>query len=441
MPEQTMKPIRFKLSELRADLLGIQKRLVKAHNGFFRYQVLHRVFTVLANAEYNYHVFIGNVGNYQRSLQHHNLALTIGYGLITSDGEVWRRQRKLTQPAFDKELLVRVVEITTKLTQDMLATWQQASQRNEPVDVFNEMQNLTMRVIGLALFSIDLKDTPNHFPDTVRVALELAMMRNISPIILPLWLPTKLHRRHHHLVSEVDKFVYALIDQRLKNNEGYTDILGKLIRSYGEDAQRYRHELRDQIVTLFFAGFETTGSALTWIWYLLSQNLKHEALLHEELASVLGGRAPTYDDMDNLRYSYQVLEESMRLYPPVYTLTRKAVEADVVGGCPIEKDANVLVPIHAIHRMPEYWESPDDFCPERFAPEAMTEAQHKAYMPFAAGQRKCMGVNFATLEMLTVLSIVGQQVRLRLVEGHEVVIQPAVTIYPKYGLKMRVESR
>jgi cytochrome P450 len=437
--EPSKKPIRFRLKALRADLLGNQRRLVAAHNGFVRYQVLRRVFTVLANADANQRLFIGNLANYGRSLQHSNLALVIGDGLICSEGEAWRRQRRLTQPAFDRALLVRVVEITSGLMDEVLAKWDLARERGEPVEVFSDMQNLAMRVISIALFSHDPETASNSFAETVRVGLEVMVRRNISPVTVPLWVPIRLHRRFRRCLSEVDQFVYERIEERLANNDGYTDILNSLIRSYGDQASHMKRELRDQVVTLFFAGFETTGTALAWTWLLLSQNEECESRFHEELAMTLNGRTPTYEDLSSLAYTGQLIQESMRLYPPVYSLTRNAVADDQVGENRIHQGDNVVIPIHALHRMEEYWDSPDTFCPERFAPGKLTEAQRRAYVPFSTGQRKCMGTNFATIEMLTVLAVAGQHVRLRLVDGHPVVVAAAVTQYPRHGLQMRVE--
>src|ERR1035438_4695813 len=207
--------IRFSLKALRADLLGTQKRLVKEHGGFVRYQVLRREFTLLADAEANQQVFISKLPTYGRSLQHDNLALLLGYGLICADGENWRRQRKLAQPTFDRALLARVAGITSMLMTDVLDQWERAGRRGEPVEVFSDMQGLAMRVIGMALFSHDLKTTSNDFAETVRVGTEVVFRRNISPVSLPLWFPTRLHRRLSHYMKAVDKFVYDRIDERL----------------------------------------------------------------------------------------------------------------------------------------------------------------------------------------------------------------------------------
>src|ERR1039458_1942242 len=325
-------PLRFGLGELRADLLGTQKRLVAEHQGFVRYRVLRRVFTLLADAEANQQMFLGKLGTYQRSLQHDNLAMVMGYGLICTDGETWRRQRRLMQPAFDRDLLERVVEITARLMGEVLDGWEASRQRGETVEVYSDMQTLTMRVIGLALFSRDLRTTSSDFAETVRVGVEVVGLRNISPVTLPLWLPIRLHRRFRRCVRAVNRFVYDRIEERLAGAGDYDDILSSLIRSYGDDAPVMKRELRDQVVTLFFAGFETTGTALAWTWLLLSENPDAQQAIHEEVDRVLGRRARRYVDLKSLSYTGQVVEESLRLYPPVYSMTREAAADDQVGG-------------------------------------------------------------------------------------------------------------
>ena len=441
MSQLSSKPLRFGVKALRADLLGTQKRLVAEHRGFVRYQVLRRVFTLLADADATPQLFIGNQANYRRSVQHDNLALVLGYGLICSDGETWRRQRRLAQPTFDRALLERVVEITGTLMAEMLERWRESSERGEAVEVFSDMQHLAMRVIGMALFSHDLGTAPVDFAATVRVGVEVVGLRNISPVTLPLWLPSRLHRRFARHLRAVNRFVYDRIEERLAGNNDYDDILSSLIRSYGDQAAVMKRELRDQVVTLFFAGFETTGTALAWTWLLLDENRAAETLMHEELARVLGGHMPTYDDLKSLTYTQQIVQESLRIYPPVYTMTRDAAADDQVGEHRIRQGDNLVIPLHALHRMAEYWGEPDAFCPERFAADRLTRMQRQAYIPFSTGQRKCMGANFATTEMLTVLAVAGQQARLHLVEGHPVVVAASVTQYPRHGLRMRVQQR
>jgi cytochrome P450 len=438
MSQPEHAPARFRLRELRADLLGAQRELAARHHGFARYQVLRREFTLVAGAEASQRLFVSNSAAYARSLQHENLALILGNGLICSDGDDWRRQRKLAQPAFGQALLARVAEITTRLMSELLITWEQAA---APVEVAGAMQTLAMRVIGLALFSRDLGEGPTDFAAAARTAVQVIGLRNISPVTLPLWFPLPVHRRFRRYLSAVDQFIGDRIEERLAGAGGYDDILASLIRCYGSQAGQCRRELRDQVVTLFFAGFETTATALTWTWLLLSQHPAAEARLHQELDRVLGGRIPAYTDLAALTYTRQVIQESLRLYPPVYTVTRRAVADDEVGGHRIRRGDNVVIPVHALHRMPAYWDSPEEFCPERFDAGRLTRIQRQAYAPFSQGQRKCMGANLATTELAAALATACQRVRLRLVAGHPVETAAAVTQQPRHGLLMHVESR
>lgn len=442
-------PVRLSLRQLRADMLGTQKLLVKTHGGFARYQVLRRVFTLVASADANQQMFVRAPENYRRGRQYDNLSLVIGRGLICSEGADWQRQRKLAQPVFDKALMARVVAITGTLTTELLASWDQAARRGEEVDLLDDMQDLAMRVIGMALFGRDLRDdadgtaatTANCFTEAVRSGAVVVFRRNISPVPLPLWIPSRLNRRFRRARAAVDRFVDERIDERLTGGGTQDDILAELIRAYGDRAAGMRRELRDQVRTLFFAGFETTAVALAWTWLLLSQNPAAEARFHEELASVLGGRAPAPEDLKSLAYTSQVIAESLRIYPPVYSLTRKAAADDQISGHQIRRGDNLVIPIHALHHMTDYWEEPDAFCPQRFAPGQLTETQRGAYLPFSVGQRRCLGATFATVEMLTVLAVAGQHVRLRQAGQSPVIATPAVTQRPAGGLRMRVETR
>ena len=314
------------------------------------------------------------------------------------------------QPAFGQATLARVVQNTGTLTTQLLADWEQAARRGEPVDVLDDMQHLAMRVIGMALFSRDLEndlqaglaDTAgadprdargaNCFTETVRSGVQVVALRSFSPVPLPVWVPTRLHRRFRRGLAAVDRFVYARIDERLADPGGYDDMLADLVRSYGDQAAAAdtRRELRDQVVTLFFAGFETTAVALAWTWLLLGQHQAAEDRFHRELAAVLGGRAPAVEDLKALGYTEQVIQESMRMCSPVYTLTRQVVADDKIAG----------------HQV-----------------------------------RRCLGAGFATVEMMTVLAVAGQRVRLRPASAEPVTSIPAVTQRPAGGLPMLVEVR
>lgn len=273
------------------------------------------------------------------------------------------------QALFDKALRARVVEITGVLTTQLLTSWERTREPGEEVDVLDDMQDLAMRVIGMALFS---RDIGSALREAVRSGAAVVFRRNISPVPPP-WLPSRLNRRFRRARVAVDRFVYERIDERLVSGGDYDDILSELIRAYGDDAPRLRRELRDQIVTLFFAGVETTAVALAWTWLLLSQNPEVEARFHEEIDTVLGGRAPAPEDLKALAYTSQVIQESLRIYPPG--------------------------------------------CPEGF------------------------GAAFATVEMLTVLAVAGQRVRLWRTADGPVTAAPPVTQRPAAGLRMHVAAR
>ena len=447
-------PVRYPLRQLRADLLGTQRRLAAGNGGFARYQVLRRVFTLVASAEANRRMFVTEPRTYPRGRQYDNLALLLGRGLITTDGTDWQRQRKLVQPVFDKALLNRVAEITAACTTELVDRWEQARERGGQVDLLDATQELAMRVIGMALFGRDMcgdvragRGGPavaaaDCFAEAVRSGFSVAFLRNNSPVPVPLWLPTRLHRRFRAALAAVDGYVYERVDERLADPGGYHDILGDLVRAYGDAAPRSRRELRDQAVTLFFAGFETTAIAMAWTWLLLSENPAAEDRLHEELDQVLGGRAvPTAADLKALGYTQQVVQESMRMYPPVYTLTRTAAADDEICGHRLRRGDNIVIPVHALQHMEQYWEQPAAFCPERFAPGRLTDDQRLTYLPFSYGERRCLGASFATTEIVTMLAVAGQRVRLRRAGQCPVVVVPAITQRPADGTKMRVETR
>lgn len=441
-------PVRFPLGELRNDLIGTQRRLVSEQGGFARYQVLRRVFTLAGSTEASQRVLVRAMGNYGRARQHDNLSLLLGRGLICSDGAEWQRQRKLAQPVFGKALMARVVDITSALTQDLLASWDDASRRGTQIDLLNDMQGVTLRVIAMALFGrdIELGDTTdggpaNCFAEAVASGEVVIFRRTISPIPVPLWFPDQHNRRFRRALAAVDRFIGERIDERLAGTGDYDDILSDLIRSYGDRAGAMRGELRDQVLTLFFAGFETTAVSLGWTWLLLSRDAEVEERFHEELDRVLGGRVPTSEDLKSLSYTSQVIAESMRMFPPVFTLPRKAAADDEIGGHAIRRGDNVIVPVHVLHNLPQYWAEPAEFRPERFAPGELTEDQRAAYLPFSAGPRRCLGATFATAEMLTVLAVAGQRVRLTGDPGQPLTVRAAVTQRPAGEVRMRVEPR
>ncbi|RIV33204.1 cytochrome P450 [Micromonospora radicis] len=437
MSPRSRRPVHQKLSALKADLLGSHRRLLAAHHGFVRFRVLRRTYTLVSEPEAVHRILVTNASSYRRGFQHGNLALGIGNGLLTSDGEVWQRQRRSTRPVFDRALLGRVVKIASAISSDVVDRWHAAGRRGETVDVLDDMRELSLRVISQAMFGEELPDQAGLFVATTRASLAVAFRRNIMPLSPPFWVPTRRHRNLRRCLAEVDRFVYARIADRLADDREHGDMLAGLIRAFGDRPDSMR-ELRDQIVTLYFAGFETTASALAWTLLMLGRNPEVADRLHAELVAVLGDRTPTYRDLAALPYTRQVLQESMRLHPPVYTLPRTAAADEQIGDIDLRQGDNVVVPIHVSHGSDTVWEKPAQSCPERFAPGRLTPQQRRAYLPFGVGPRKCIGESFAMATMMSVLAVVGRQVRLQMVDGHPVTPATEVTQYPGAGLPMHV---
>ncbi|BEL05826.1 cytochrome P450 [Actinoplanes sichuanensis] len=427
---------RRSVAELRADLLGVQRRLLKTHDGFVRLRVLRRVFTLVSRPDVAHRILVSGAPAYRRGFQHRNLGLTIGKGLLVSDGDVWERQRRLTRPVFERAVLGRVVDIAAEATGALVDRW--LEQSSGPVDVLDEMRRLSLRVISLAVFGAELPEQAGMFIETARVSLAVASRRNILPLSLPLWAPTRLHRRRRRCLAEVDRFVYARIDERLAG-DGHDDILTRLIRGYGDQAQASRREIRDQVVTLYFAGFETTAAALTLTWLMLGEHPRVADRLRTELVATLGHRHPTYPQLSLLTYTRNTLKESMRLRPPVYTVPRTATADERIGDAHVRRGDDIVVATHVLHSCPTIWEAPQHCRPDRFEPGRLTVEQRRAYLPFGAGPRRCIGESFAMATMMTVLAVVARRVRLRPRDGRPVVPATEVTQFPANGLPMLVD--
>ena len=363
-----------------------------------------------------------------------------GRGLLTSEGEFWRRQRRFAQPAFHRHRLRRMSGTMTAATEEMLDKWERhlAERPGEPLEISTEMSRLTLGIVSRTLFSTDVSGEAEGVGKALEFALQDGFSRVGRFLALPFGVPTPANRRHLAAIRTLDRIVYGLIDGRLESGEKKDDLLGMLLEA--RDAETGvgmgRKQLRDEIITTLSAGYETTARALTWTFYLMDKNPEETARLREELEDVLGVRNPTYEDLSSLEYTGRFIRESMRLYPPVWGLARLAREDDEIGGCYIPKASRLIISAYITHRHPDLWESPETFDPDRFTP-ARSEGRPKyAYFPFGGGPRRCIGVNFATLEATLVVAMVARRFRLSLVPGHTVETEPSFTLRPRYGMPM-----
>ncbi|MFY0562346.1 cytochrome P450 [Archangium lansingense] len=368
----------------------------------------------------------------------------LGNGLFTSSGDFWKRQRRLMQPAFHKERLAALAGSMVEATQQMLARWQARPNPSEPLDVSAEMMHLTLGIVGRALFSTDVSGTADRVGQALTVALAETNHRILSlGLYAPDFIPTARNRAFRQALDSLDSVVFELIARRRAGQTQGDDLLATLMAVQDADTgeRMTDTQLRDEAMTIFLAGHETTANALAWMWHLLAQHPEVEARARAEAEAVLGGRAPTAEDLPRLRYLTQVFEETMRLYPPAWIMARQPVKEDVLAGVRLTPTPRTIVAIsaYALHRNPKLWPEPERFDPERFSPEQSAQRPRLAYLPFGGGQRLCIGNNFALMEATLITAAVLQRFRLRAVPGHTVEPEPLVTLRPKGGLPMLVE--
>jgi cytochrome P450 len=371
------------------------------------------------------------------------MSLMVGQGMLTSDGEFWRRQRRLAQPAFHRQRITALGETMVNTTEEMLYEWDRAFANGSIFDVADEMMRLTLRIATLTLLSVDSSNDASRIGPALRVAFEHVNHRMSIPWAIPEFIPTPRNRRFNKAMRLLDEIVYSIIRDRRSTETDTGDLLSMLLMARDEDTGEGMNDqqLRDEMLTIMIAGHETGAAALSWSWYLLAQNPDAEAKLLKELNTVLGGRTPTASDLPNLPYTRMVFEEAMRLYPPAWGLPRQSLEPDEFDDYHIPGKSLVVVSQFVTHRHPEFWDRPDDFIPERFTPENSAQRPRFAYFPFGGGARQCIGNSFAMMEAQLILATVAQRYRIRLLEGYEVDPDPTFTLRPRNGVKVRIERR
>ena len=389
------------------------------------------------------HVLRGNYQNYPKGMLIKQVAALAGQGLVTSEGELWLRQRRLAQPAFHRQRLAALAGTMAGAAEALVERWHAPAMREQPIDVAVEMMRLTLQVVGQALFSTDISGAADAVGRAMPVALEHIDYRMTHIKLLPDRFPTPRNRRFWQAKRTLDQVVYNTIEERRRAGTDQGDLLSMLLLARDEETGTGMSDtlLRDEVMTILVAGHETTAVALSWTWYLLAQHPEVERRLHAELDAVLGGRTPTFEDLPSLPYTKMVIEETMRLYPPAWGMVRQAREADEIGGYHIPANSIIAIVQYVTHRHQDFWDRPEEFDPERFTPERSASRPRFAYFPFGGGPRQCIGNNFAMMEAQLILATVAQRYRLRLVPGHPVEPRPMLTLRPRYGIRMTVQGR
>ena len=360
-----------------------------------------------------------------------------GEGLLTSEGDFWLRQRRLTQPAFHRARIASYATTMVDYAQRMMDGWRSGEER----DAHAEMLRLTLQIVGKTLFDADVERDAQDVGKSLELLLEIGANFRRT-IFVPHWLPTPANLRVKREVAQIEKIIYRIIGERRASGRDAGDLLSMLLAAQDEDGSRMTDkQLRDETITLFLAGHETTAGTLSWTWWLLAQNPAVEAKLHQELDAVLGDRAPTLDDLPRLVYAGHVITESLRLYPAAWGLARLAVEDHEIAGYPVTKGMGVTMAQWVVHRDTRWYDAPEEFRPERWENDLLKRLPRFAYFPFGGGPRQCIGNTFALMEATLILATIARKFRLRLVADHPVVPLASITLRPRYGVRVVLEAR
>ncbi len=385
-------------------------------------------------------VLVTNQKNFHKSRGLERARRLLGNGLLTSEDEFHLRQRRLAQPAFHRQRIAAYATTMVDFAERARSSWTHGAM----VDMHIEMMRLTLGIVAKTLFDADVDSEAGEIGHAMTTAFE-----SFNYAMLPFTeylekLPIPAVRRFNSARDRLDKTIFRMIGERRSSGEDRGDLLSTLLLAQdteGDGTGMSDAQLRDEALTIFLAGHETTANALTWTWYLLSQHPDVEARLHAEIDSALGGRRPTFEDLPSLPYTRMVLSESMRLYPPAWAIGRRALKAFPVREYQVPAGSVVLMSQYIMHRDARFFPQPDCFDPERWTPDAQAQRPKFSYFPFGGGARVCIGEQFAWMEGILLLATIAQQWRMHLVPGHVIDLQPLITLRPRYGMRMTLEKR
>ncbi|HEV2381374.1 MAG TPA: cytochrome P450 [Terriglobia bacterium] len=367
----------------------------------------------------------------------HGLALVgnrrfLGDGLLTSEGELWRRQRYLMQPAFHRRSIGRYAEVMVQHAQETLATWRNGETR----DMYCDMTRLALEIVTRVLFDVDIDGHLDRVVAAARAG-QLRNSRGIAPMYALKYFPIPRNLRYLWTIYRLDQVIYRIIRERRASGQLGTDLISMLLQARDEDGTPMSdRQVRDEVVTLIFTGSETVALTLSYVSYLLARHPEVQTRLAEELGAVLGGRAPALEDLPKLTFAEKIIKETLRLYPPVWAFVREAVQPVELGGYALPARTTVVLSQWVSHRDPRYYDQPQEFRPERWTPEFEKQLPKFAYFPFGGGQRTCIGASFAKMETTLLLATMAQKFHLSAAPGFKLELSPSITLQPKRGVSV-----
>jgi len=426
-----------RLRALLWDPLSYVRRLAETREKMLWLRLPGGGFYVLQDLEVIDEVLVKHHRSFVKDSYTHRLRELLGNGLVTAEGPPWRRQRRLIQPAFHRKRIVGYADEMTGLAEAMVEGWGESEVR----DVHRDLMGLTLEIVAKSLFGADVTGSTK----AVGVAIDLVMQRHAG-ILLPLWLPTPMNRRVQASIDEVTSLIDGIIRERRRgavdSGRERSDLLSLLFEAEDEDGGRMDdRQIRDECITLFLAGHETTALTLSYTLFLLAQRPDLQDMLAAEIEAVVGDRPAGFADVPELHGFDRVIKESMRLYPPAWSIGRRAIEEVELGGYRLPKGGEVAIFMWALHRDPDRFPEPEAFRPERWTPEFERALPRHAYMPFGGGPRSCIGKAFANIEAVLVLVAILRRYRLRLAQSPRLRLKASITMRPRDGVRLRLRAR
>jgi cytochrome P450 len=427
------------LREFRQDMLGFYRQIAREYGDIVAFRLGPKKLVLLNHPDFLEQVLVTENRNFIKHYAFRLLRPTLGNGLVISEGDFWLRQRRLMQPAFSRQRIESFAPVIVGYTSRMLESWRSGSTR----DLHADMMKLAMSIVTKTLLDVDTGDRATVVGRSVDVIMHDFSDRFQSAFPPPFWLPVprNLHLKRH--VRRLDEIIHDIIRQRRADREDRGDLLSMLVqaRDEADNTGMTDKQLRDEVMTLFLAGHETTASALAWTWHLLATHPAVEAKLLAELETVLEGRLPTAADVPRLVFTEQVVHETLRLYPPAYVFGRQALEDCSIGGYSINKGTTVLIPPYVTQRDARFFDRPDEFDPDRWNDGLFKRLPKYTYYPFGGGPRVCIGNSFAMLEAMLIVATVVPRFHFELAAEPPVVPWPSITLRTRHGIHMVVRAR
>jgi cytochrome P450 len=418
------------------DYISPMQKMFTRYGDYVDLRVLGQSIVFLFHPDGVEKVSKSNAKNYGKGDRIGEMEPLLGKGLITSEGSLWLRHRKLIAPEFHQKNVELFYPTICRHLLAMMADWRKV----DTVDVVLPLTALTYAIAGECLFGAQLESSAKTVYDAIDEASASAMYRMSHVFKLPLWAPVPLYRRANAAIRRLNQIVFDIIDERSKNDTGQVDILTRLTRVKSEGSALSREEIRDEVMNLLLAGHETTANTLAWTLYLLALHPEIQSDLRDELKAGMSGEVPTIDELMNLGLLRRVIDESMRLYPPISIVEKKSIGADTAGGYELKPGTNVTISQYITHRHPDFWQDPEKFDPRRFEPNVSKGRHLFAYFPFGRGPRECVGQNMALLEAVIILGAFIRNFQFELVPGKAVGLKPLISLRPDPGVFLKIRG-